>query len=49
MGKITPQHTALDYRTAFELAPVGLVLSRNRLMLDCNRQLLEVFGAKRKA
>jgi len=40
---------ALDYRTAFELAPVGLVLSRNRLMLDCNRQLLEMFGATREA
>ena len=39
----------LDYRTAFELAPVGLVLSRNRLMLDCNRQLLEMFGAARDA
>ena len=39
---------ALDYRTAFELAPVGLVLSRNRLMLDCNRQLLQMFGATRE-
>ena len=34
-----------DYRTAFELAPIGLVLSRNRLMLDCNQQLLDMFGA----
>jgi PAS domain S-box-containing protein len=34
----------LDYRTAFELAPIGLVLSRNRLMVDCNRQVLEMFG-----
>ena len=39
---------SLDYRTAFELAPVGLVLSRNRQMLDCNRQLLEMFGAARE-
>jgi len=38
----------LDYRTAFELAPIGLVLSRNRLMVDCNRQLLEMFGADRE-
>lgn len=37
-----------DYRTAFELAPVGLVLSRNRLMLDCNRQVLEMFGASKE-
>ena len=35
---------ALDYRTAFELAPIGLVLSRNRLMVDCNRELLAMFG-----
>jgi PAS domain S-box-containing protein len=38
---------ALDYRTAFELAPIGLVLSRNRLMVDCNRQALAMFGAQR--
>ncbi|EHR71128.1 PAS domain S-box [Burkholderiales bacterium JOSHI_001] len=37
----------LDYRTAFELAPIGLVLSRNRLMVDCNRQVLTMFGAQR--
>ena len=39
----------LDYRTAFESAPIGLVLSRDRLMLDCNRQLLEMFGTTRDA
>jgi PAS domain S-box-containing protein len=38
---------ALDYRTAFELAPIGLVLSRNRLMVDCNQAVLEIFGAQR--
>jgi PAS domain S-box-containing protein len=38
---------ALDYRTAFDQAPIGLVLSRNRLMVDCNRQLLSMFGAER--
>ncbi len=38
----------LDYRTAFDLAPIGLVLSRNRLMVDCNRQLLAMFGAERE-
>ena len=37
-----------DYRTAFELAPIGLVLSRNRLMVDCNRALLAMFGAERE-
>jgi len=35
----------LDYRTAFDLAPIGLVLSRNRLMVDCNQQVLAMFGA----
>jgi len=40
---------ALDYRTAFDLAPIGLVLSRNRLMVDCNRQVQEMFGATREA
>ena len=39
---------ALDYRTAFDLAPIGLVLSRNRLMVDCNLQVLEMFGARRE-
>lgn len=35
----------MDYRTAFDLAPIGLVLSRQRQMIDCNRQLLAIFGA----
>jgi PAS domain S-box-containing protein len=39
---------ALDYRTAFELAPIGMVLSRERLMIDCNRQALAIFGAQRE-
>ena len=38
---------ALDYRTAFDLAPIGLILSRHRLMVDCNRQVLAMFGAER--
>jgi PAS domain S-box-containing protein len=37
----------LDYRTAFDLAPIGLILSRHRLMVDCNRQVLAMFGAER--
>ncbi len=36
-----------DYRTAFDLAPVGLVLSRHRTILDCNQQALQVFRATR--
>jgi PAS domain S-box-containing protein len=39
----------LDYKTAFDLAPIGLVLSRNRLIVDCNRQVLDMFGTLREA
>jgi len=46
----TPQNPDdLDYRRAFEHAPVGMVLSRNRTMVDCNAQLCEMFGATRQA
>ena len=38
----------VDYRLAFDLAPVGLVLSRNRTMVDCNRHVCEMFGASRE-
>jgi PAS domain S-box-containing protein len=38
---------ALDYRTAFELAPIGMVLSRRRLIVDCNHRLADMFGAAR--
>ena len=37
-----------DYRLAFDLAPLGLVLSRDRASVDCNRQLCEMFGAPRE-
>ncbi len=35
-----------DYRTAFELAPIGLVISRERLMVAVNQQLLAMFRAE---
>ena len=38
----------LDHRVAFEAAPVGLVISRERLMIDVNRELLKMFGATRE-
>ena len=38
----------IDYRLAFNLAPVGLALSRNRAIVDCNRHLCEMFGASRE-
>ena len=39
----------IDYRLAFEHAPVGMVLSRDRIIVDCNARLCEMFGAAREA
>jgi len=39
----------VDYRLAFELAPVGMVLSRHRIIVDCNARVCEMFGAARDA
>ncbi len=44
---MTTAPTLDDYRLAFELAPVGLVLSRHRTMVDCNQAVCEIFGASR--
>ena len=38
----------IDYRLAFDLAPVGLVVSRNRTIVDCNQRLSEMFGTARE-
>lgn len=38
----------VDYRLAFNLAPMGLCLSRNRVIVDCNEQLCQMFGASRE-
>ena len=38
---------ATDYQLAFELAPIGLAISRHRTMVDCNQALCEMFGASR--
>jgi PAS domain S-box-containing protein len=45
---VTPMTQDIDYRLAFDLAPIGLVLSRNRTMVDCNQHLCEMFGATRE-
>ena len=37
-----------DYQRAFDLAPVGLALSRNRSILDCNQHVCEMFGTTRQ-
>jgi PAS domain S-box-containing protein len=39
----------IDYRLAFEHAPVGMVVSRNRTIVACNVQLCEMFGAQAQA
>jgi PAS domain S-box-containing protein len=38
----------VDYRLAFDMAPIGLCVSRNRSIVDCNRQLCEMFGYSRE-
>src|SRR3954466_16400103 len=38
----------VDYGLAFELPPVGLCLSRNRAIVDCNGALCEMFGWSRE-
>ncbi len=35
-----------DYRLAFQLAPVGLILSRQRHIVDCNDRVCDIFGAE---
>ena len=37
----------IDYRLAFDMAPVGLALSRQRTMVDANLALCEMFGVAR--
>ena len=38
----------IDYRLAFEMAPVGMEVARNRDMIDCNDHLCTMFGASRE-
>ncbi len=42
--ELTPE----DYRLAFEHAPVGLVISRNRRMVGCNQRVCEMFTTSRE-
>jgi len=39
----------LDYQTAFHLAPIGLVLARERVIEDCNEQVAAIFGRTRES
>ena len=43
----TGEVPALDYRSAFEFAPVAVALSRDRRIVDCNLRMLAMFGAQR--
>ena len=38
----------IDHRLAFDLAPIGLVISRNRIMVDCNQHLCKMFVTSRE-
>ena len=52
MSKNAPrpdQPQPIDYRSAFELAPVGLVLSSHRRIMDCNQALAAIFRVPRDA
>lgn len=40
---------AIAYQTAFQLAPVGMVLSRDRIIEDCNAEVARIFGYPREA
>ncbi len=40
--------SAIDYHAAFDFAPIGLALSRERVMFDCNQALCEMFGMSRE-
>jgi PAS domain S-box-containing protein len=37
----------IDYRLAFDMAPVGLALSSNRSIVDCNQHVCDMFGTSR--
>ena len=38
----------IDFGLAFALAPVGLIVSRQRIMVDCNEVACEIFGFSRE-
>jgi len=42
------EDNGIDYRLAFDLAPLGLALSRQRTIVDCNLALCEMFGTARE-
>lgn len=48
MSNATRPAMPIDYRSAFELAPVGLVLSSHRRIMDCNQAVAAIFRVARE-
>ncbi len=48
MGNPNTDLPGIDYRLAFDLAPLGLAISRQRTIMDCNQALCDMFGAARE-
>lgn len=44
-----PEEVPLDYRSAFEFSPTAVALSRDRVIVDCNLKLLDMFRTQREA
>ncbi len=40
---------AIDYQTIFQHAPLGMCISRQRVIQDCNDALARMFGYERAA
>jgi PAS domain-containing protein len=38
----------VDYILAFDFAPIGLVLSRQRQIVDCNQAVCDMFGVSKE-
>jgi len=50
MGQISVEKpAAIDYRRAFQDAPVGQALGRNRVIVDCNRAFAKMFRGEMDA
>jgi PAS domain S-box-containing protein len=47
-GEASEAGLRTDFRLAFALAPVGMVISRRRVMVDCNEAVCEIFGYSRE-
>src|SRR5690606_33989063 len=38
----------IDFRKAFDLAPIGILLSRERIIVECNQKYCSIFGTTRE-